>query len=100
MSEYLHVDVCCIGTGYPFWIKREGTILAHTQLCRSRQEVAEVLRNYLRGLWRKGHISGREKLIINDPVVAEAWDLNRFRDTYRGWVQQVEQGHISFREAQ
>lgn len=100
MSQYLHIDVSCIGHSYPFWIKRDGVILAHTQLCRSRQEVAVVLRNYLRGLWRKGHISGQEKLLINDPVVSEAWDLNRFRDTYQSWVEQVELGHVSFREMQ
>ena len=99
MSEHLQVDVSCIGHSYPFWIRRNGAVLAHSQLGRSRQEVAIVLRNYLRGLWRKGHIQGTERMIISDPLVSEAWDLNRFRDKYRGWVEDVRQGEVNFHEA-
>ena len=54
--------------------------MAQTQLCKTEEEVAVVLRNYLRGLWRKGYISGKEKLVFDNPRVSEAWDLNRFRD--------------------
>ena len=82
MSEYIHVNVSRVGKNYPFWIRKDGVVLAHTQLCRSREEVAHVLRNYLRGLWRKGYISSDEKLCFNDPGVSEAWDLNRFKDRY------------------
>ena len=78
--QYLYVEVSSTGANFPFWIKQNGAILAQTQVCRSKPEVAHVLRNYLRGLWRKGHISGHEKMLINDREVAEIWDLNRFRN--------------------
>ena len=99
-SDYLHVEVSRIGQNYPFWIRKDGIILAHTQLCRSHEEVAQVLRHHLRGLWRKGYITSREKLVFNDPAVSEAWDVNRFRDKYLHWVEQVKAGEVRFKEAQ
>ena len=96
MSEYLYVEVSCSGPKYPFWIKQEDVVLAQSQLCSSEEDVARVLRNFLRGLWRKGYISGTEKLVFDNPRVSEAWDLNRFIDQYRGWVRQVAEGAICF----
>ena len=98
MSGYLHIEVSHSGPRLPFWIKKDGVVLAQTQLCRSEEEVAHILRNYLRGLWRKGYISGQEKLIFNDPAVSEAWDTSRFVDKYRRWTHQVLQGQVCFDE--
>ena len=95
-SDYLYVEVSCSGPRFPFWIKQDGVVLAQTQLCKNEDEVAHVLRNYLRGLWRKGYISGKEKLVFNNPAVSEAWDLNRFRDKYQRWVDQVLEGQVCF----
>ena len=97
-SEYLYVEVSTTGATFPFWIKQDGAILAQTQVCRSKQEVAHVLRNYLRGLWRKGHISGREKMVINDHEVAEIWDLNRFKSQCDSWIADVIEGEVYFEE--
>lgn len=96
MPEYLTIEVSCIGPRFPFWIKQDGVVLAQTQLCRSEEEVAIVLRNYLRGLWRKGYIGGKEKLVFNNHAVAEAWDLNRFRAKYQRWTDQVLAGQVCF----
>lgn len=96
--DYLYVEVSNTGATYPFWIKQDGVILAQTQVCRSKEEVAHVLRNYLRGLWRKGHISGQEKMLINDPEVAEIWDLNRFKNRYNAWIGDVIQGEVCFEQ--
>ncbi len=98
MSGYLHIEVARSGPRLPFWIKQDGVVLAQTQLCRSEEEVARILRNYLRGLWRKGYISGQEKLIFNNAAVSEAWDTSRFIDKYRSWVRQVLQGQVCFDE--
>ncbi len=98
MSSYLYVEVSHSGPRLPFWIKQNNVVLAQTQLCRSEEEVAHVLRNYLRGLWRKGYISGQEKLVFNNPVVSEAWDTNRFIIKYRRWVEQVLEGQVCFDE--
>ena len=97
-SDYLYVEVSRVGQNYPFWIKKDGVVLAHTQLCRSRAEISNVLRNHLRGLWRRGFISSDEKLVFNDASVAEAWDVSRFRDKYRHWVEQVQVGEVRFKE--
>ncbi len=96
MSDYLYVDVSCTGPRYPFWIKQDGVVLAHSQLCKNEEEVAHVLRNYLRGLWRKRYISGKEKLVFNNARVSEAWDLNRFKDKYHRWVELVIEGTVCF----
>jgi hypothetical protein len=96
MSKYLYVEVSRSGPTLPFWIKQDDVVLAQTQLCRSEAEVAHVLRNYLRGLWRKGYINGNEKLVFNNPAVSEAWDLNRFRDKYQRWVDEVLHGRVCF----
>ena len=99
-SDYLYVETSRLGQNYPFWIRKDGVVLAHTQLCRSRAEVAVVLRNHLRGLWRKGFITSNEKLVFDDAAVSEAWDANRFRDKYQQWVKQVELGEVRFTEPQ
>lgn len=96
MSDYLFVEVSSTGSRLPFWIKRDDVVLAQTQLCRNEEEVAHVLRNYLRGLWRKGYISGTEKLVFNNPAVSEAWDTSRFIRQYQTWVEQVLQGAVCF----
>ena len=31
-------------------------------------------------------------------TVAEAWDVGRFRDKYRHWVEQVQVGEVRFKE--
>lgn len=97
-SDYLHVEISRIGQHYPFWIKKDGAVVAHSQMCRSQAEVAIVLRNHLRGLWRKGFITSEEKLVFNNFAVSEAWDTNRFRDKYLHWVQQVQVGEVCFDE--
>jgi hypothetical protein len=99
-SDYLYIDVSRIGQNYPFWIKKDSAILAHTQLCKTQEEVAQVLRSYLRGLWRKGYITSHEKLIFNNAAVSEAWDASRFRDKYLHWVEQVQVGEVHFKEPQ
>lgn len=75
MQTYLYLEVTEEpGPRFPFSITHNGAILAQSSTCKSKQEVAFVMRNFLRGLWRRGHITGSEFLVIRDEEVSRAWN--------------------------
>ena len=73
MEHYLYLEVSEAGNTFPFAITANGAVMAQSSSCKSKQEVAITMRNFLRGLWRRGHISGKEFLVIRDAEVNQAW---------------------------